>query len=94
VILKRGLIQIQDDRENGIKRRGLRPDATTLQNADVLTQEQIQEFLNGSRSIEFMGQNRGELYRFVQACWWLKSTPIRARRSAERFALTSAESPG
>lgn len=37
-----------------------------MQNADVLTQEQIQEFLKGSRSIEFTGQNRSELYGFVQ----------------------------
>jgi len=37
-----------------------------MQNADVLTQEEIQEFLKGSRSIEFTGQNRGELYGFVQ----------------------------
>jgi transposase InsO family protein len=37
-----------------------------MQNADVLTREQIQEFLKGSRSIEFTGQNRAELYGFVQ----------------------------
>jgi transposase InsO family protein len=37
-----------------------------MQNAGVLTQEQIQEFLKGSRPIEFTGQNRAELYEFVQ----------------------------
>jgi transposase InsO family protein len=37
-----------------------------MQNAEVLTQEQIQEFLKGSRSIEFGGQNRAELYGFVE----------------------------
>src|SRR5450755_1637075 len=37
-----------------------------MQNADVLTQEQIHEFLKVSRSIEFTGQNRAELYGFVQ----------------------------
>jgi transposase InsO family protein len=37
-----------------------------MQNADVLTQEQIQEFLKGSRAIRFTGQNRAELYGFVQ----------------------------
>lgn len=37
-----------------------------MQNADVLTQEQIQEFLKGSRSIEFTAQNRSELYGFVE----------------------------
>jgi transposase InsO family protein len=37
-----------------------------MQNADVLSQEQIQEFLKGSRSIEFTGQNRAERYGFVQ----------------------------
>jgi hypothetical protein len=37
-----------------------------MQIADVLTQEQIQEFLKGSRSIEFTGQNRAELYGFVE----------------------------
>lgn len=37
-----------------------------MQNADVLTREQIEEFLKGSRSIEFIAQNRAELYAFVQ----------------------------
>ena len=37
-----------------------------MQNADVLTQEQIQEFLKGSRSIEFTGQSRRERYGFVE----------------------------
>jgi len=37
-----------------------------MQNADVLTQEQIREFLKGSRSIEFTAQNRSELYGFVE----------------------------
>ena len=37
-----------------------------MQNAEVLTQEQIREFLKGSQSIEFSGQNRAELYQFVQ----------------------------
>src|SRR5437588_500802 len=37
-----------------------------MQNADVLTQEQIQEFLKGSRSIEFTAQNRAEVYGFIQ----------------------------
>lgn len=38
-----------------------------MQNAEVLTQEQIAEFLRGSQSIEFTGQNRAELYGFVQS---------------------------
>src|SRR6266705_6502329 len=37
-----------------------------MQNAETLTQEQIQEFLRGSRPIEFTGQNRRDLYKFVQ----------------------------
>jgi len=37
-----------------------------MENADVLTQEQIQEFLKGSRAIEFSVQNRTERYAFVQ----------------------------
>jgi transposase InsO family protein len=37
-----------------------------MQNAEILTQEQIQEFLKGSQPMEFTGQNRTELYRFVQ----------------------------
>ena len=37
-----------------------------MQNAEVLTHEEIQEFLRGSRSIEFAGQNRAELYGFVE----------------------------
>src|SRR5215467_545870 len=37
-----------------------------MQNAERLTQEQIQEFLKGSQAIEFVGQNRAERYQFVQ----------------------------
>lgn len=37
-----------------------------MQNAEVLSQEQIQEFLKGSREIEFTAQNRAELYGFVE----------------------------
>ena len=37
-----------------------------MQNAEVLTQEQIREFLKGSQAIEFRGQTRAELYGFVQ----------------------------
>ena len=37
-----------------------------MQNAETLTQEQIQEFLRGSGPIEFAGQNRAERYEFVQ----------------------------
>jgi transposase InsO family protein len=37
-----------------------------MQNAEVLTPEQIQEFLRGSLAIEFHGQKRAERYEFVQ----------------------------
>lgn len=37
-----------------------------MQNAEALTQEQIQAFLQGSQAIEFAGQNRAERYGFVQ----------------------------
>src|ERR1039458_679264 len=37
-----------------------------MQNAEDLTQAQIQEFLKGSRTIEFSGQNRAEVYGWVQ----------------------------
>jgi len=37
-----------------------------MENAEDLTPEQIREFLNGSRSIDFAGQTRMELYGFVQ----------------------------
>src|ERR1700676_4441412 len=37
-----------------------------MQNAEALTREQIQEFLKGSEAIEFSGQNRSELYGWVQ----------------------------
>jgi transposase InsO family protein len=37
-----------------------------MQNAEVLTQEQIHEFLRGSQAIEFAGQNRAERYEFVE----------------------------
>jgi transposase InsO family protein len=37
-----------------------------MQNAETLTQEKIKEFLKSSESIEFTGQDRGELYAWVQ----------------------------
>lgn len=37
-----------------------------MQNAEVLTQLEIEAFLKGSESIEFTGQNRAEKYAFVQ----------------------------
>lgn len=37
-----------------------------MENAENLTQAQIQEFLKGSRMIEFGGQNRAEMYGWVQ----------------------------
>src|SRR5580698_575339 len=37
-----------------------------MQNAGALTKEQVQEFLKGSEAIEFSGQNRSELYGWVQ----------------------------
>lgn len=37
-----------------------------MQNAEVLTQEQIEKFLEGSQTIEFAGQNRAEVYQFVE----------------------------
>lgn len=36
------------------------------QNAEALTGQQIREFLKGSETIEFRGQNRAELYGWVQ----------------------------
>jgi transposase InsO family protein len=36
-----------------------------MQNAESLTWEQIREFLKGSETIEFQGQNRAELYGWV-----------------------------
>lgn len=37
-----------------------------MHKAEDLTQEQIQAFLQGSQQIEFVAQNRGERYQFVQ----------------------------
>ncbi len=37
-----------------------------MQNAEALTKEQIQEFLNGSKGIEFSGGNRSERYSWVE----------------------------
>src|SRR5215472_13755631 len=37
-----------------------------MQNAEVLTQEQIRKFLRGSQGIEFAGENRAERYQFVE----------------------------
>ncbi len=56
-----------------------------MQNADVLTQEQIQEFLKGSRSIEFTGQDRAELYGFVQRV--LVAQEYTVQRKKERGAI-------
>jgi len=36
-----------------------------MQNAEALTQEQIGEFLKGSETIEFQGQDRAGLYDWV-----------------------------
>ncbi len=37
-----------------------------MQNAERLSQEQIQEFLKASQAIEFTGQSKAERYQFVQ----------------------------
>src|SRR5436305_3049109 len=37
-----------------------------MQNVETLSMGQIQEFLQGSETIEFQGQNRAELYGWVQ----------------------------
>src|ERR1035437_5245058 len=37
-----------------------------MQNAESLTEEQIQQFLTGSETIKFRGQNRAELYGWVE----------------------------
>jgi transposase InsO family protein len=37
-----------------------------MHNAESLTKQQIQEFLRGSRDIEFSGQSRGERYDLIQ----------------------------
>jgi len=37
-----------------------------MQNAEMLTQEQIEKFLKGNQSIEFSGQKRAEVYQFVE----------------------------
>lgn len=37
-----------------------------MQNAERLSPEQIREFLKSSEAIEFAGQNRGEVYAWVQ----------------------------
>jgi transposase InsO family protein len=37
-----------------------------MQNAELLTREQIEKFLTGSQWIEFAGEDRADVYRFVQ----------------------------
>jgi len=37
-----------------------------MQNAEVLTGERIKEFLKGSEAFEFQGQNRAEIYSWVE----------------------------
>jgi len=51
-----------------------------MQNAEVLTQEQIREFLKGSQSIEFSGQNRAELYQFVQRVLVAQQYAVQGKR--------------
>ena len=37
-----------------------------MQNVEPLTEQQIVEFLRGSKAIEFAGQSRAEAYAMVQ----------------------------
>jgi len=56
-----------------------------MQNAENLTQAQIQEFLEGSRTIEFSGQNRAELYGWVQRVLVAQEYALQGRK--ERGAI-------
>ena len=56
-----------------------------MRNAEALTREQIQAFLKGNEGIEFSGQNRGELYGWVQGV--LVAQEYAAQDKKERGAI-------
>src|SRR5665811_2345142 len=71
-----------------------------MQNAESLTWEQIREFLKGSETIEFQGQNPAELYNSARFWPWnsMVSLPLRNSRicsqvSDSAFCIRSCTRP-
>jgi hypothetical protein len=68
MIMKVNLIPMQDDHENGMSgqafcgRMQIR-----MQNGESLTVGQIEEFLKGSDGVSFAGQNKKQVYAWVQS---------------------------
>lgn len=56
-----------------------------MQNAELLTREQIEKFLTGSQLIEFAGESRAEVYRFVQRVLVAQEYAVQGRK--ERGAI-------
>ena len=59
-----------------------------MQNAESLTEEQIRQFLTSSETIEFRGQNRAELYGWVEPM--LVAQEYATRSNAEPSGPTSS----
>ena len=59
-----------------------------MQNAEKLTREQIIEFLKGSEGIEFRGQNRAEVYGWVQGVLVGQEYAVQGKNSVEQSELT------
>ena len=53
-----------------------------MQNAEVLTREQLREFLKGSAGIEFHAQNRAELYGWVQGVLVAQEYAVQDKKAA------------
>jgi len=51
-----------------------------MQNAEALTAEQIGEFLRGSATMDFQGQNRAELYGWVQGVLVAQEYPTQGKK--------------
>ena len=58
-----------------------------MKNAEVLSLEQIGEFLQGSQGIEFSGQTRAERYEFVQRVLVAQEYAVQGKK--ERGAIRS-----
>lgn len=64
-----------------------------MRNAELLTGEQIIEFLKGGEGIEFEGQKRAEVYGWVERVLVAQEYAGKTRNSGERSDPTGAKSP-
>ncbi len=65
-----------------------------MQNAEDLTQEQIEEFLRGSQAIEFRGQNRAERYEFVQRVLVAREYAVQGKKQRGTIRTYSSKVTG